>query len=113
MRGVTAQVYENGRRLAIGAGATSAHWLGGEAFFATLDPSVVEMLHETGYKAGLYSQELAVQEEAKMLEAMKAQGVTVTQPDVAAFREKTKPFYTMFPDWTPGLYDQIQAELAK
>ncbi len=88
-------------------------WLGGEAFFATLDPSVVEMLHETGYKAGLYSQELAVQEEAKMLDAMKAQGVTVTQPDVAAFREKTKPFYTMFPDWTPGLYDQIQAELAK
>lgn len=88
-------------------------WLGGEAFFATLDPSVVEMLHETGYKAGLYSQELAVQEEAKMLDAMKAQGVTVTQPDVAAFREKTKPFYTMFPNWTPGLYDQIQAELAK
>jgi hypothetical protein len=34
VRGVTAQVYENGRRLAIGAGATSVHWIGGEAFVA-------------------------------------------------------------------------------
>lgn len=88
-------------------------WLGGEAFFSTLDPAVIEMLHETGYQAGLYSQELAGTEEAKMLETMKAAGVTVTEPDMAAFREATKPFYTMFPEWTPGLYDQIQAELAK
>ena len=40
MRGVTAQVYENGRRLAIGAGATSVHWIGGEAFFALTDGNV-------------------------------------------------------------------------
>ena len=88
-------------------------WLGGEAFFSTLDPEVVTMLHETGYQAGLYSQELAVQEEVKMLEAMKAAGVTVTQPDIAAFREKTKPFYTQFPEWSEGLYEQIQAAIAE
>ena len=40
MRGVTAQVYENGRRLAIGAGATSVHWIGGEAYFALSDGKV-------------------------------------------------------------------------
>lgn len=88
-------------------------WLGGEAYFASLDPAVVELLHETGYQAGLYSQELAVQEEAKILDEMKAAGVTVTVPDVAAFREKTQAFYTMFPEWSPGLYEEIQAELAK
>ncbi|MBK8542350.1 MAG: hypothetical protein IPL62_01545 [Caulobacteraceae bacterium] len=37
---MTAQVYENGRRLAIGAGATSVHWIGGEAFFALSDGNV-------------------------------------------------------------------------
>jgi hypothetical protein len=31
VRGVTAQVYEDGRRLALGAGATAVHWIGGEA----------------------------------------------------------------------------------
>ncbi|MGQ0533493.1 MAG: WD40 repeat domain-containing protein [Caulobacteraceae bacterium] len=38
---MSAQVYENGRRLALGAGATSAHWIGGEALFALADGNVV------------------------------------------------------------------------
>lgn len=40
MRGVTAQVYENGRRLALGASATSAHWIGESALFALGDGSI-------------------------------------------------------------------------
>ncbi len=40
MRGVTAQVYETGRRLAIGAGATAVHWVNGEAMFALCDGNV-------------------------------------------------------------------------
>ena len=40
MRGVTAQVYENGRRLALGASATSAHWIGETALFALGDGSI-------------------------------------------------------------------------
>ncbi len=46
MRSVTAQVYENGRRLAIGAGATSVHWIGGEAFFALSDGNVFAAARE-------------------------------------------------------------------
>lgn len=41
MRGVTAQVYESGRRLALGGAATSVHWIGGEAFFALGDGNVL------------------------------------------------------------------------
>lgn len=41
MRGVTAQVYEHGRRLALGAAATSAHWIGEEALFALGDGTVL------------------------------------------------------------------------
>lgn len=40
MRGVTARVYTNGQRLALGAGATSAHWVGDEALFALADGRV-------------------------------------------------------------------------
>jgi len=40
VRGVTAQIYENGRRLAIGVGSTSVHWIGEEAFFALSDGNV-------------------------------------------------------------------------
>jgi len=41
VRGVTAQVYETGRRLALGAAATSAHWIGEEACFALGDGTVL------------------------------------------------------------------------
>jgi len=41
VRGVTAQVYESGRRLALGASATSAHWIGDTAMFALGDGAVI------------------------------------------------------------------------
>lgn len=41
MRGVNAQVYESGRRLALGASATAAHWIGGACWFALGDGSVL------------------------------------------------------------------------
>lgn len=40
MRSVTARVYTHGQRLALGAGATSAHWIGDEALFPLTDGSV-------------------------------------------------------------------------
>lgn len=41
MRGVTAQVYTSGRRLALGASATAAHWIGDEAQFSLGDGVVL------------------------------------------------------------------------
>jgi WD40 repeat protein len=41
VRGVTARVYTNGRRLALGASATAAHWIGDEALFALGDGAVL------------------------------------------------------------------------
>ena len=38
---MTAAVYVSGRRLALGAGATAVHWIGGEALFALGDGQVV------------------------------------------------------------------------
>jgi TRAP-type transport system periplasmic protein len=88
-------------------------WLGGQAYFDTLAPEVVEMLHETGYEAGLYSQELAAAEDEKILEAMQEAGVTVTYPDVEPFREKAMAVYDQFPEWSEGLYEEIQSQLGQ
>lgn len=41
MRGVTARVYTNGRRLAVGASVTTAHWVDDEALFALGDGAVL------------------------------------------------------------------------
>ncbi|ANP48156.1 WD40 repeat domain-containing protein [Candidatus Viadribacter manganicus] len=43
---MSAQVYENGRRLAIGAGATAVHWVAGEALFALSDGAVLVAARE-------------------------------------------------------------------
>lgn len=92
---------------------TTGLWLGGEAYFSSLDPDVVEMLEETGYEIGLESQTQAEQDDADILAAMEAMGVHVTRPDLAPFREVSRDFYTQFPQWSDGLYETIQAELKK
>jgi len=88
-------------------------WLGGEAFFETLPPEQVKMIHETAFETGLYSQKIVTELDNQMIGKMKEAGVTVIYPDIKPFKEKAKAVYTQFPKWTPGLYDQIQAELAK
>ncbi len=47
MRRVTARVYTNGRRLALGASATAAHWIGDEALFSLGDGAVAVASRET------------------------------------------------------------------
>ncbi len=88
-------------------------WLGGEAFFETLPPDQLKMIHETAFETGLYSQKIVTELDNQMIGKMKEAGVTVIYPDIKPFKEKAKAVYTQFPKWTPGLYDQIQAELAK
>lgn len=108
------KLHEQAKHLSmIGYLTNTSLFLGGEAYFSTLDPEVVEMLHETGYQAGLYSQELAQSTDEKILEEMKAQGVEVIYPDLAPFKEKAMAFYDMFPEWSDGLYEVIQAQLAQ
>ena len=86
-------------------------WIGGEAFFSTLSPEQLELIHSPGYEAGLYSQKLTIERDAEMLKSMEAEGVEVIYPDTEAFRQKAREVYTQFPEWTPGLYETIQQQL--
>nr|MDC6953073.1 C4-dicarboxylate ABC transporter [Escherichia coli]MDC6962043.1 C4-dicarboxylate ABC transporter [Escherichia coli] len=86
-------------------------WIGGEAFFSTLSPEQLEMIHQTGYEAGVYSQKLTLERDAEMLKTMQAAGVEVIYPDTGPFQKKASEVYSQFPEWTPGLYETIQQQL--
>lgn len=48
-----------------------------------------------------------VKAEEKMAELLKAEGVNFNKVDSKAFLKAAAPVYTKFPQWTPGIYDQI------
>ncbi|MCF8480415.1 MAG: C4-dicarboxylate TRAP transporter substrate-binding protein [Rhodospirillum sp.] len=107
-----AKLHEQAKYLSMVSYLTNTSlWIGGQAFFDTLSPEVVTMLEETGHEAGLYSQKIAAEQDAELIEKMKATGVTVIEPDVEAFRAATLSVYDQFPAWSPGLYDTIQDQL--
>ncbi|MGH6762289.1 MAG: C4-dicarboxylate TRAP transporter substrate-binding protein [Phyllobacterium sp.] len=95
----------------IGYLTNAALMVGGEAFFSTLPEDQLKLVHETAYEAGLYSQKLTTQLDNEMIEKMKEAGVEVIEVDRAPFKALAEKVYTEFPEWTPGLYDQIKAEL--
>ena len=84
-----------------------------QKFFAKLPPKIQKALTESCKKAGIFQTELIQKVDKEYIEKMKAEGVTVIDIDRAKFREAAKGTYTMFPDWTPGLYDMLQKEMKK
>lgn len=89
----------------------TAMFVGGEAFFSTLSEEQLNMVLETGYEAGLYSQELVTDIDNNMIDDMRAAGVEVIEVDPAPFRELAVQVYDSFPEWSDGLYERIKAEL--
>ena len=86
-------------------------FIGGEAFFSTLDQADLDLIHETAYDAGVFSQKLAAESEADFIAKFKEAGVEVIYPDTAPFREKAMAVYSQFPEWSDGLYEAIQEQL--
>ncbi len=91
----------------------TACWVGGQAFFDTLPAEVVQLLHETGNEAGLYSHKVMTEADQKIIAKMVEEGVEVIESDTNIYRQLTQPVYGQFPEWTPGLYDTVQEMMAK
>jgi TRAP-type C4-dicarboxylate transport system substrate-binding protein len=83
-----------------------------EKFYQSLSPSqkkAVEEALEIGIRK---SDELLEVNESKMVEALRSKGMTVIQPDIAAFRKATAGVAkTVKVDeaWGPGVYDKIKS----
>jgi len=54
-----------------------------------------------------------VKAEDEYAELLKEEGVTFHEVDSAAFLEAAAPVYEKFPQWTPGIYEDILEELEK
>jgi TRAP-type C4-dicarboxylate transport system substrate-binding protein len=68
---------------------------------------MTEQFTEKGdtYSAGMDK----ITEEA--IDSLKKRGVTFVNADIPAYKEATRGFYTMFPEWPKGLFEQVQAAL--
>ncbi len=82
--------------------------------FNSLSPDLQQILIEEAELAGEIITALTLDREQGFREKLQAAGVTfVDDVDRSALREKSKAAYGQFKDWTPGLYDTVQAELKK
>lgn len=84
-------------------------WIAGTDFIETLPKEAVEVLKETGIEAAEYGREIMEEENKKVLEEFKAQGVEIHEVDIEEFRDKAESVYTSFPNWTDGLYETVNS----
>jgi tripartite ATP-independent transporter DctP family solute receptor len=83
-----------------------------ETIFQSLEPDLQQILIEESEKAGDAMTSMTLANDAKLLEQLQGEGVTVvSEVDIPAFRAATAKVYGAFPDWTPGVYEGIRAIL--
>ncbi len=78
--------------------------------FRSLSDDLQKALLKGAEVYGKTCRELFAEEDAKLLEQLKAEGMTVVEPDNDAFREAVKDVPAQFEkDWGEGLYEKVQA----
>lgn len=83
-----------------------------EKLFQGLEPDLQQILLEESTKAGEQMTALTIENDKKLLESLKNENVTVVDDiDTSAFRKATAKVYSAFPNWTPGVYDEIRKVL--
>lgn len=82
--------------------------------FDALPPEQQQILLEEAETAGEIITALTLDREQGFREKLEANGVTfVTDVDRQALKAKTKVVYGQIKQWTPGLYDKVQAAMGK
>lgn len=89
-------------------------WICGVTLFNSLTPEQQKLLVETGNEAGVFNNSIQEKVSKETLEKLKAEGVQVTEVNVAEFKEAAKAFYSL-PEftskWSPGLYEAVKAAM--
>lgn len=84
-------------------------WVIGADFYNSLPDDLVQILKETGDEAAVYGRQVMEERNETILDDFRAAGVEVNEIDLEPFKERTKKVYSEFSEWSPGLYDKIQA----
>ncbi|MGM0876679.1 MAG: C4-dicarboxylate TRAP transporter substrate-binding protein [Bacillota bacterium] len=83
-------------------------WIAGTSFIDSLPEDIVKILRETGDEAGEYARGVLDKETEKVMAEFKEQGIEVHEVDIEPFKENVKSVYEEFPEWSPGLYEEVQ-----
>jgi len=84
-------------------------WVMSEAAFQQISDEDRAILLEEFRKGGQDLTKISADLEAEIRTEFEASGVTFHEADLDAYREATASFYTSFPNWPEGLYDQVRA----
>lgn len=81
----------------------------GTDYYANLPEDIQQILSEEALAAGEFMTKIMLESDEEWISKLEELGVTFNRDvDTAAFKEKTTSVYTAFPDWTPGLYEQVR-----
>lgn len=79
-------------------------------WYNALPDDVKAVIEKAMAQATTFNNDLVVKQEIELIEKLKDQGMTVVEPDVAAFREACKDVHLKFEkEWGKGLYEEIIA----
>lgn len=84
-------------------------WVMSEAAFQQVSDEDRAILLEEFRKGGQDLTKISADLEAEIRTEFESQGVTFHEADLDAYRAATASFYTSFPNWPEGLYDQVRA----
>lgn len=83
-----------------------------EKTFRGYPADIQKVLTEEAQKAGERMTQTTIENDKKLMEDLRKQGVTVvTDIDTKSFRAATASVYGAFPKWTPGLYAKVRKTL--
>ncbi|MEO1986885.1 MAG: C4-dicarboxylate TRAP transporter substrate-binding protein [Martelella sp.] len=89
-------------------------WVINSDYFNSLPEDIRDVMMEVGQETGALATELTLKRDEEYKDMFRDAGVTIVDDvDIQTFRDKTAGVYGEFPNWTPGLYDQIQKILAE
>jgi tripartite ATP-independent transporter DctP family solute receptor len=80
-----------------------------EQWFDTLKRTERKLIVTAWKDAAKYANDMATEADARFLKELQARGMTLVEPDRAAFRNAVQPALEDMKEdlWTPGLYEQI------
>lgn len=87
-------------------------WVMSETAFKQVSDADRAILLEEFRKGGQDLTKASADLESEIRTQFESQGVTFHEADLDAYRAATASFYTSFPNWPEGLYDQVRAAAA-
>lgn len=85
----------------------------GKKVFDSLSSDTQQVFLDEFQKFGEEESKLAVEQEPEYRKKLEKKGVTFVEVDTQAFKKATEVVYTRFPEWSPGLYEEIQGILGQ